>query len=130
MRTRWGSAPLPPATAQLVRIHGQHENGAHGHGSPEGLVAEDREAAEEDHRDADAYRGARYAGDSAHEAGAADDHGRDRLQVVVRVARDGRRSEYGQAHERGETGQGTAHRVDLDQMPVDVDAGPAGCLLV
>ena len=64
--------------------------------------------------------------DAAEQAGAADDHARDGVEVVRGVPGDGGGAEVGERHEAGQPGEQSGQHVDQDQVPGDADAGARG----
>ena len=116
--------------AGLVDVDGGDEDGADGDALPERLDADDHEAGLQDGRDEQADDGAEDGAFAAEDGGAADDHGGDDVEVGQRLAGDGGGAELGQRQDGPEAGHQPGERVDQDQVPVDLDADPAGGPLV
>src|SRR5579859_2958677 len=83
-----GSVALLGTAAQLVQVDGEDQDDAHGHALPVGLHAEDDQTAVEYRRNEHPDHGAHHGTAPAEQAGAAEHHGGDDVEVVGAVPRD------------------------------------------
>ena len=82
-----------------------------------------RESGPEVADDESTQQGAENGATSTEQAGAADDHGRDRLQVGVGRGVGAGRTGASDEDPRGDAVDQAGHGVDADQHPVDPDTG-------
>ena len=94
---------------------------------PERRHVDEHEAGQQDGDDAGADDRADDRAAAAEQAGAADHHGRDRVEVVG-GARDGSGAEPRHDEHRRDTGEQPGERVDFQEMPAVVMPGPDGRL--
>ena len=116
--------------AQLVDVDGDDQDRADGDLLPERLDADDDEAVLQHGRDEQPDDGAEDRSDAAEQRRAADDDGGDDVEVGLRLTGDRRGAELGERQDPGHAGEQPGDRVDLDQVPVDLEADAARRLLV
>src|SRR3954453_7492427 len=124
------SAPRESAPTKLIEVDRADQHGADGDLLPERLDPRDHEPVLQDRRDEDAEDRPDHPADTAEQAGAADDHRSDGVQVVGVVTADGGRAEARQRQVAGQARQGSGQPVHLDQGPRARDArAPRGLLV-
>ena len=116
--------------AGLVDVDGGHEDDADGDALPERLDADDHEPGLQDRGDEQAHDGAEDRAFTAEDRRAADDHGGDDVEVRQRLPGDRGGAELRQRQDGAQAGHQSREAVHQDEVPVDVDADPAGGELV
>src|SRR3954467_2830425 len=114
----------------LVDVDGRHEHDADGDALPERLDADDDEAGLQDRGDEQAHDRAEDRALTAEDGRAPDDHGGDDIEVRQRLTGDRGGAELGQRQDGAQARHQSREAVDQDEMPVDLDADPAGGELV
>src|SRR5687767_2910023 len=80
--------PLPCPTPPLIDVHGRDEHCSHRDLLPERTYSQDDEPVSQDGRNEHPYDRAEYRAGSSEQAGTADDHCRNRLEIVGRMPLD------------------------------------------
>ena len=116
-----GLASEPPLA--LVDQHRDDDDHADGDELPERLDVDEHQAVLDDGDDESAGDGAGDGARAAEQAGAADDHGGDRIeeQRLARLRRAGR--EAAGIEDAGKAGADRREQIELDRQALDVDAG-------